>query len=40
MRDTRKQREIIVILLTAGIGAVLGEMYLKPLLNRQLGVKR
>jgi hypothetical protein len=40
MRDTRRQREIIAVLLTAGIGAVIGELYIKPLLTRNLGVKR
>jgi hypothetical protein len=40
MKDTRKQREIIAVLLTAGIGAVIGELYVKPLLTRQLGVRK
>ena len=40
MRDTRRQREVMVVLLTAGIGAVLGDVYLKPWLNRKMGVKR
>lgn len=40
MRDTRKVREILVVAATAAIGAILGDVYLKPLLSKELGVKK
>lgn len=40
MRDTRKTREMIVTMAAAAIGAVLGDYYLKPVLNQALGVKK
>lgn len=40
MRDTRKQREIVVVLIGAGLGAVIGQMYVAPWLARQLNVRK
>lgn len=39
MKDTRRTREMLVVVLTAGIGAVIGDMYLKPWMNRTFKVK-
>jgi hypothetical protein len=33
MRDTRKQRAILVVALSAAIGAVLGDYFIKPALE-------
>lgn len=36
MRDTRKTRAILVLALSAALGAVIGEAYLKPTLDKVL----
>lgn len=36
MRDSRQQRQIAVVALTAAIGAVIANVYLQPLLERKI----
>lgn len=40
MRDTRKSREAVVVLLGAGLGAVIGQMYVAPWIARHLNVRK
>jgi len=39
MRDTRKTRRMLAVAFTAGIAAVIADIYLKPTFTRQLGVR-
>lgn len=36
MRDTRRQREMLVVALTAAIGAVIANIYVQPMLERKV----
>jgi hypothetical protein len=38
--DTRKQREALVILASAGVAAVIGQLYLGPLVAKHLNVRK
>lgn len=38
-RDTRKQREMLVVLITTGVGAIIGQFYVGPKLAKALNVK-
>lgn len=40
MRDTRKQREALVIIAATGVAAVIGQLYIGPILAKKLNVKR
>jgi len=40
MRDSRKQREMLVILAATGVAAVIGQFYIGPMLAKKLKVKR
>lgn len=37
MRDTRKLRTALVIAATAAVGAIVGELYVRPALERAVG---
>ncbi len=40
MRDTRKQREMLVILASTGVAAVIGQLYLGPYVAKALNVRK
>jgi len=39
MRDTRRLRAAVVVVIAAALGALVGDVYLKPFLEKQFGVK-
>lgn len=40
VKDTRKQREMAVILASTGVAAIIGQLYLGPWVARMLNVKK
>lgn len=40
MKDTRRERQALVVLVSAGIGAVVGQFYVGPWLAKQLNVRK
>lgn len=40
VKDTRKQREMVVVLATTGVAAIIGQFYLGPWVARTLNVRK
>ena len=38
--DTRKQREMVVVLATTGVAAIIGQFYIGPAVAKRLNVRR
>lgn len=40
MKDTRKERQALVIIFSAGVGAAVGQLYIAPMLEKRLKVRK
>ena len=38
--DSRKQREIVVVLVTTGVAAIIAQLYVGPAVAKRLNVRR